>query len=193
MAEKLNFTDEELIAKFRLGGQDFEDASMYVFHAFKGFIPTIKQKLHLSQLDLQDAYADALVKLIRKIKDGSFRAESKISSYFYTIYYNTCVDVSRKNTSNKNKATEELFEYDARERDLIQMIDNKDEAKQIVNLINDMGEVCKRILLDWAYYGYSMAEIAERSNLSNAESARSMKYKCLKKLREILSKKMHSL
>jgi len=187
------FTDEELISKLRSGGKDFEDISMYMFHEYKGFLPKIKEKLNLPQQQIQDAYADALVKLIRHLRDGSFRGDSKISSYFYTIFYNTSVDVSRKNASNKNMQTQELLEHDARETDLLKLIDNKDEAAQVISVMKTMGDLCQRILMDWGYYGYSMAEIATRSDLSNAESARSMKYKCLKKLRELLNTKMYNL
>ena len=188
-----DYTDSEIIEKVLAGGKGFEDVSMYLFHNMKGFLPQIKEKLNLPQQQMQDAYADALVKLIRKLKDGTFRGESKISSYFYKIFYNTAVDVSRKNASNKNMETLELLEHDARERDLLNMIDNKDEATQVVKVINTMGDLCQRILMDWGYYGYSMAEIATRSDLSNAESARSMKYKCLKKLRELLNTKMYKV
>lgn len=193
MAAELEYTDKEIIEKIHKGGMDFEEISLYLFHSLKGFLPQIKQKLNLPQQQMQDAYADALVKLIRKLRDGSFRGESKISSYFYKIFYNTAVDVSRKNSSNKNIETLELLEHDARERDLLNMIDNKDEVAQVVKVINSMGDLCQRILMDWGYYGYSMAEIATRSDLSNAESARSMKYKCLKKLRELLNTKMYNV
>ena len=193
MHKPSKYTDDQLIAGMKSGGKDFENISTYMFHAYKGFLPKIKNKLHLSQQQMQDAYADSLVKLIRHIKNGSFRKESKVSSYFYTIFYNTCVDVSRKNASNKNILTLELLEYDARERDLLKMIDNKEEAAQVVRLIHTLGNTCQRILMDWGYYGYSMDEIAERSNLSNAESARSMKYKCLKKLKKLINTKMDSL
>ncbi len=188
-----NYTDEELVSKVREGGKAFEDISMYMFNEFKGFLPKIKEKLNLPQQQIQDAYADALVKLIRKLRDGSFRGESKVSSYFYTIFYNTSVDVSRKNASNKNKQTLELLEHDARETDLLKLIDNKDEANQVIAVMKTMGDMCQRILMDWGYYGYSMNEIATRSDLSNAESARSMKYKCLKKLRELLNTKMYNV
>jgi len=187
------FSDEELIKRVRAGGKEFEDISMYMFHEFKGFLPKIKEKLNLPQQQMQDAYSDALVKMIRHVREGSFRGDSKVSSYFYTIFYNTAVDVSRKNASNKNMQTQELLEHNARERDLLVLIDNKDEAAQVISVMSSMGGVCQRILMDWGYYGYSMAEIATRSDLSNAESARSMKYKCLKKLRELLNTKMYNV
>ena len=84
--------------------------------------------------------------------------------------------------------TQELKEYDAREADLLRLIDNRDEVRHINLLIQEMGDSCQKILIDWGYYGYSMEEIAQRAQLSNAESARSMKYKCLKKLRSLIQK-----
>jgi len=184
------FTDEEIIQSITAGGKRFEDMSMYLFHEFKGFIYKVNQRLHLPQNDIEDAYSDALVRFIRKIKDGSFRGESKLSSYFYSIFSNAAVDVSRKNTSHKNMATKELTEFDAKETDLLKIIDAKDHASKIIGLMDKMGSPCKQILMDWGYYGYSMDEIAQRSNLSGAESARSMKYKCLKKLKGIIANKL---
>jgi len=196
VTSELKYDDEQLILMIQSGGLDFELASMQLFKEFQGFLPQVKAKLRLSQASAQDAYTDALVKLIRQLRDGTFRSESKLSSYFYSIYYNTAVDVSRKNTTNKNKtaqSTQELLEHDAKETDLLTLISNRDEVEQVLMVMEAMGEQCQRILMDWGYYGYSMSEIAERAKLSNPESARSMKYKCLKKLRELLNSKLYKL
>jgi len=181
------YNDQEIIERVCAGGRVFDEISAYLFQEYLGYIPTLKNKLHLSVADLQDAYSDALVRLIRQLKTGKFKGESKLSSYFYTIFYNAAVDVSRKNTSYKNSATEELFEYTALEQDLFNKIDTKDQMRQLMFDFERIGEQCKKILMDWGYYGYSMEEIAIRCNLSNAESARSMKYKCLKKLKLVIS------
>ncbi len=187
-----SFSDQSIIEGIRAGGQSFEDMSMHLFNIHRGFIAKVNQKLHLSDEDIQDAYADGLVKLIRTIRDRSFKGDSKISSYFYSIFYNTAVDVSRRNASNKNAATQELTEWDAKEKDLLSIMDAKDEVAKIMGLMDLLGQPCQRILLDWAYYGYAMDEIAERSNLSGAESARSMKYKCLKKLKRLITDNLGS-
>ena len=80
MTQNENLTDEEVVSKLLSGGKDFEDASMFMFNAFRGFIPQVKEKTFLSLSQVQDAYADALVKMIRHLKEGSFRGESKLSS-----------------------------------------------------------------------------------------------------------------
>ena len=187
MSDSSLYSDREIISRLRSGGKDFEEVSDYLFQQYLGYIPTLKNKLHLSVPELQDAYSDALVKLITQVKSGKFRGESKLSSYFYTIFYNASVDVSRKNTSYKNSPTEELFEYTATERDLYKIIETNDQMDFLMFHFEMIGDPCRRILMDWGYYGYSMEEIATRSKLSNAESARSMKYKCLKKLKQTIS------
>lgn len=184
------YSDNQILQLILKGGKDKEDAAIYLFDSMQGFIITIQGKLNLSLEDARDAYSDALVKLVRQIKNQTFRGDSKVSSYFYSIFYNTAVDVSRKKTTNKNIKTLPLEDYDVRERDLLGLMDKKEEAKRLVHVMGELGPACKKILLDWGYYGYNMQEIADRSQLSNADSARSMKYKCLKKLKTLLANKM---
>jgi len=190
LSEKHNLkdlSDTEIIAQVKEGGRAYEAVSEYLFHSLLGFVPQIKSKLNLSQADVEDAYADSLVKLLRQIKTASFRGDSKISTYFFRIFNNTAVDVSRRNASNKVLDTVEISPYDAKERDLLELIEVKSETKILLAQIDQLGSSCKSILLDWGYYGYNMEEIAKRSNLSGADSARSMKFKCLKRLRNLIS------
>lgn len=181
--------DLEIIESLGGGGREKDKIAHYLFDQYKGYIPKVKEKLGMKQADIQDAYADAIIKLIRQLSDGSFEGKSKLSSYFYSIFYNTAVDALRKMSTNKIKEFP-LQEFDQREKGLWDIIDSKEKASHVMMVMNQMGGSCKKILVDWAFYGFSMEEIAERSSLSNASSARSMKYKCIKKLRDLLSDKL---
>jgi RNA polymerase sigma factor (sigma-70 family) len=187
---KATYSDAEIVRKIKKGGQSFEEVSMYLFDSFKGFISKVNSQLHLDDVAIKDAYADALVKCIGKVKDDTYRGESKLSSYFYRIFYNKAIDISRQNLSARNLSLDEIDQSDAKERDLIELFDIKEVSKSIEELIAFLGSPCKKILIDWAYYGYSMDEIAQRCKLKNADSARSMKYKCLKKLRKSIAIKL---
>jgi DNA-directed RNA polymerase specialized sigma24 family protein len=48
--------------------------------------------------------------------------------------------------------------------------------------LNSMGDLCRKILLMYFFDGYDMKTIAEANNLSNANTAKSKKYQCLKEL-----------
>ena len=183
------YTDQEIIEKIRSGGQSREAIATYLLKHWNGYAIKLSKKYHLSTEEQKDAYTDAIIKLISQIDQGQFRGESQLSSYFYSILNNICVDVLRKRTSNKNKPTEELLEYTLVEQKAFELFEQKDLSSKIRFVIESMGENCKNVLLDWGYYGYDMKEIAKRQKLSNAESARSIKYKCMKKLKALLASK----
>jgi RNA polymerase sigma-70 factor (ECF subfamily) len=46
--------------------------------------------------DAEDALQESFLKLFRAITDGQFEEKSKLSTYFYTIVYNTAVDNYKK-------------------------------------------------------------------------------------------------
>ena len=48
---KLDYTDDEIIELISRGGRSFEDVSMFLFDQFRGFIPKVNQRLHLSDDD----------------------------------------------------------------------------------------------------------------------------------------------
>ncbi len=181
--------DLEIIESLQHGGKEKEKIAHFLFDQYQGYIPKVKEKLGMNQADAQDAYADAIIKLIRQLSNGAFEGKSKLSSYFYSIFYNSSVDVLRKKSTNKIKELP-LQEFDQREQALWDIVDTEEKATHVMLVMNQMGGSCKKILVDWAFYGFSMEEIAQRSSLRNAESARSMKYKCIKKLRDLLSDKL---
>lgn len=183
------YSDKEIVTAIRKGGKVKEDMAKYLFSQFQGYIYSKGIKFNLPEDSLKDAYTDSVVKLISQISENRFQSKSKLSTYFYSIFTNKCIDVSRSLSSNKNKATEELEDYSNNSTDLLHELSIKQEFKILKNYMSQLGGDCKTILIDWGYYGYSMQEIAKSLNLASAESARSIKYKCLKKLRELIAQK----
>ena len=186
LGKKRTYSDQLIIEGIQKGGTEREKFIHYLFDTHQGFLHKVREKQFLSLEEAQDAYADAVVKLASQISLGKFRGDSKLSTYFYTIFYNKCVDVSRKKASYTPTTVEEYPELSDPAANILYKMDVADEARQVRGVMEKMGETCKEILLDWAYMGYSMEEIAQRRSLKTADSARSLKYKCLKKLRELL-------
>jgi len=180
------FTDQEIIKVIQSGGTPRNQMAIYLMKHWKGYGHKLSKKYHLTPTQQKDAYTDAIVKLITQVDQGNFKGESQLSSYFFSILNNLCVDVLRKASSHKNKATEPIHEWTAVEEKAFEWIGRKDLLGKIKFVIHRMGDNCKAILIDWGFGGYNMKEIAERQQLSSAESARSMKYKCMKKLKALL-------
>lgn len=123
------------------------------------------------------------------MKTGTFKGQSKLSTYLFQIYTHKTVDHIRHISTHKNKAYIELSEdaFDA-SFSLDKRIESKLDVEQVKQSISALGEPCKGVIMDWAYWGYSMKEIAVRNQLENAEKAKRKKYTCLQKLRSLLPK-----
>ncbi|MEM6806155.1 MAG: sigma-70 family RNA polymerase sigma factor [Bacteroidota bacterium] len=189
MKKKAAHTDSAIIEAILSGGLKRENAVKILFDTHLGFLFKIKRKFFLPEEDLQDAYVDAIIKLSTQISLGKFRGDSKLSTYLYSIFFNKCVDLSRKKQSHTLVLEESILEREKSVENLLHLMEVKDEGMWIRKALDQMGASCKKVLMDWAYWGYSMEEIAQRNELKNAKTAKSLKYKCLKKLRSLLQTK----
>ncbi len=150
----------------------------------------IKAKLHLSSQAIKDIYADSISSVIWNIETNTFHGQSKISTYLYKILYNKSVDFIRYSSTNKNVQHLELNEdLDSEPNDPGRILESSLDVLTVKEEIKSLGEPCYSIIMDWAYWGYSMAEIASRNVLDNADKAKKKKYYCLQKLRTSLKSK----
>ena len=66
------------------------------------------RKHRLSEEEAFDAYSDSVLVAIGSISNETFKAESSLKSYLYKIFHNKCVDLFRKNSTNKNSVRMKL-------------------------------------------------------------------------------------
>ena len=67
------------------------------------------------------------------------------------------------------------------------MISNREARKQVFNIIESLGEVCKKILLAFYYENLPISEILTRLDYQNEQVVRNKKAKCMKSLEEKFS------
>ncbi len=178
------YSDEELIAGIQQGGITRDKHLTYIFDQYAGFVVKLQQEKRLTLSEAKDAYVDAVVALGEKVANGKFQGNSKLSTYLYRIFSNKCIDVIRKKTARQVDMTYELPDLKDPEKNLLDALAIRDQAGLLKEMVQELGAKCQQILMDWAYHGYKMDEIAQRAGLKDADSAYSQKYKCLKKLRE---------
>lgn len=185
-SRKKKLSDQQLIDGILKGGSTRERCIAAIYDANIGFVYKLQQKQSLEEDEARMAYADAVVTLSEQIASQKFRGDSKISTYLYRIFFNKCVDVNRKKSSNRITTTDEFPVLAEDSKNMQELLELGDEVKQLHGILDRIGEKCKQILIDWGYHGYTMDEIAERAGLKNAESAISQKYKCFTKLKKEL-------
>ena len=81
---------------------------------------------------------------------------------------------------------EEAAKSDTQSKGQLVTLMEEERQDQIREIIGLLGFDCKYILIESIYHNRPMKEIALEGNFSNEQIVRNKKYKCLKKLRELM-------
>lgn len=130
-----------------------------------------------TEQEAKDVYQEALVVFWQKAVSGKLVLTSKISTYLYSI----CQNLWRKELERKKRLSNE-------EKDSVEYQDfeEKEKARIIRDCVNQMDETCKKVLMYYYFDGLSMQDIADKLGFANTDTAKTKKYKCKKKLDEIV-------
>lgn len=122
--------------------------------AYKDKAFSLTMKILKNREEAEDSLQDAFMKLYRAIMNGNYEAKSKFSTYFYSIVYNSAVDLYRKynvrsfnvtsieiNDSNYNEGDELRFSFDSKiDKNEVNTDDYSTEKKvtesEVKNIIN---------------------------------------------------------
>lgn len=127
--------------------------------------------------EARDVYQDALIVFWQKATSGNLVMTSKISTYIYSI----CQNLWRKELDRKKRLSNE-------EKDSPVSMDTEsaEREKIIARCIEQLGDTCKRVLMYYYFEEMSMQDIAEKLGFANTDTAKTKKYKCKKKLDELV-------
>ena len=187
MSQSNIWSEQELIKAFSAKGQLKEKATQYVINNFIHYLPSVAKKTGLEKDLALDAYTDAIMDMIDKVADGTFKGDSKLTTYFYKIFHYKCIDLSRKKSTNKIDYRDNLPDLTDSEPRAVKAMEIAEDMNRLQKYLTQLGEPCNQILLDWGYWGYNMNEIANRVGLAGSTQAKDRKYKCLQKLRKLMN------
>ncbi|MEO0468945.1 MAG: sigma-70 family RNA polymerase sigma factor [Bacteroidota bacterium] len=181
--------DAELIEGIQAGGSRQESCLNLLFDKHRGLVGTGITKYRLSEEDAIDAFSDAILALRKQIMEGKFRGDSKVSTYLYTIFSRRCVDRVRKAATNKVLTSPEYPDVGDPDPGIEKQLITQEAFEHLMGFMDQLGEVCRNILMYRYYYGYDdMAEIARLVGAKNANTAGSLRHRCMKQLLKIIGK-----
>jgi RNA polymerase sigma factor (sigma-70 family) len=127
--------------------------------------------------EARDVYQDALVVFWQKATSRNLVLTSKMSTYIYSI----CQNLWRKELDRKKRLSNE-------ERDTAVMVDTEsaEREKIFAKCIDQLGETCRKVLMFYYFEEMSMQDIADKLGFANTDTAKTKKYKCKKKLDELV-------
>lgn len=137
--------------------------------------------------DAEDIFQEVILSFIELVKKGKFRGESSIGTFLYAMTRNTWLNELKKRGRSKQRDIKFEKAKDQTEMDVSQLMVNRELKKQLLALVDSLGETCKKILLAFYYENLSMLEILDNLDYENEQVVRNKKYKCLKQLEQMLS------
>ncbi|UII30508.1 sigma-70 family RNA polymerase sigma factor [Fulvivirga ulvae] len=166
--------DKEIFEKICRGD---EKSLEYLYKKYYRMMTKLVISNSGTEQEAKDIYQDALVVFWQKATSGNLVLTSKISTYLYSI----CQNLWRKELDRKKRLTNE-------EKDGVEYtdIDSKERAKIIHKCISDLGDTCKKVLMYYYFDGLSMQDIADKLGFANTNTAKTKKYKCKKKLDDLV-------
>lgn len=169
--------DREVIERIR--SRD-ESALDYLYTKYYKMMARMILSNNGTTEEAQDIYQDALIVFWQKVMDKDFTLTAKISTYLYSI----CQNLWLKELERKKK-----WVYEEKDGETWEDYELDEKSRIIHECINALGSSCKQVLSLYYFDGMSMDEIADKLGFASSDTAKTKKYKCKKKLDELVRSK----
>jgi len=140
-----------------------------------------------SRQDAEDIFQDVVVSFIDLVKKGKFRGEASIKTFLFAMNKNTWLNELKRRGRAGQRELKYEKEQDKTEMDTTHFIADREATKQVMELVGELGDTCKKILVMFYYENLSMKEILEGLEYENEQVVRNKKYKCLKQLEQMIT------
>ena len=172
-------SDEEILEAIRTGVQ--RDAALkWVYQECKPLIKSLERKFDCSAEDCADVLQEAVWSLYDKVVRGKLTLTAQLTTYMYRVCQNQLMTLKR---GNRNMPLVELEDGDG----LLEEESTEEELsaleQQLERLLNELGERCRAIIVDFYAGGNSLKELAMKYQYSNEKTVTSQKHKCMTQLR----------
>ena len=185
MVVNRKFSDEELVYSLKTG-KDRDAAIRYMYSSYFGSLCGYITNNQGSMEDAEDIFQDVLVNFIALLQEDKFRGESSVKTFLFSL--NRFSWLNELKRRGRALAREKNYE---REKEIVEMdvskqIVERESTNKVMELVKELGETCRKILVLFYYENYSMKEILDELDYETEQVVRNKKYKCLKQLEKMI-------
>ncbi|MGV3558176.1 RNA polymerase sigma factor [Larkinella arboricola] len=178
---RLHLSDDQLLAGLANGSDTVLE------ELYRRYFPMV---LHLilnnngSEDDAKDVYQETLIVLYEKVTTDSLALHCQLKTYLYSVSRRLWLKqlslrnrngISLMDTEDVASVDDDLINHEARDRQFELMAESLDR----------LGEPCRTLLEDFYMRHLSMQDITEKFGYTNADNAKTQKYKCLMRLKRL--------
>jgi len=183
-----NFPDSELVDNLRTG-QQMDDTIRALYRGHFDSLSWYVMNNSGSRQDAEDIFQEVIVSFIDLVKKDKFRGESTVKTFLYSLNRHTWLNELKRR--GRAALREEKFEkaQDRVETDTSHHIADREGKAEVMRLVGELGDTCRKILVLFYYENMSMKEILDATDYENEQVVRNKKYKCLKQLEQLIMEK----
>lgn len=190
-----SLTDTELLEAIR-HGRGLDAAIRSVYRDYFENLSWLVKNNSGSQQDAEDIFQEVVVNFIGLVQKDKFRGESSVKTFLFSMTKHSWLNELKKR--GRSEARELKYEKakDREEADVSELLAEREEQQQLMDLVGQLGDTCKKILVLFYYENRSMKEILSSLEYENEQVVRNKKYKCLKQLEQMITSKpslLHTL
>jgi len=181
-----NLPDSMVLKILRSEGAP-DEAIRHLYRTQYGIVKNHINQNNGSDEDAQDIFQETILSFIDMVKKDKFRGESSIGTILFAIARNTWLNELKKR--GRAKLRDEKFEKakEGTEMDVSHFIVNRELKAELMQVVDSLGETCKKILLAFYYENLAMKDILQHLQYENEQVVRNKKYKCLKQLEQMIA------
>ena len=133
--------------------------------------------------DAKDIFQEAMIVLYQKVQSGSFELNCQIKTFVYSVSRRLWLKrLMQQNRYSLHENTEDIVLVD---EDMEEHEKRDTEFTVMEKAMGSLGEPCKSLLEAFYMQKKGMQEIAGIFGYTNAENAKTQKYKCLMRLKKL--------
>ncbi len=163
------------------------DSEVILNNLYVGYFPMILQFIlnnNGSEDDAKDVYQEGIMVLYDRVKGGDFELNSKLKTYLYAVCRRIWLK-KLKQTQIKSYDIADFEDVIEVESDVELREERDKQFLQMKGALLSLGEPCKTIIEDFYIHNLSMQDICEKFGYTNADNAKTQKYKCLQRLKKL--------
>ena len=163
------------------------DSKEILNRLYKNYFPMVLQLVlnnNGNEDDAKDVFQECVIVLYNKVKNGNFELNSKLKTFIYSVCRRLWL--KRLNANIRNiRNIKDFSEFLPVEDDLEKHEEKDRQFNMMEQALIQLGEPCKTIIEDYYLQNRSMHEICEKFGYTNADNAKTQKYKCLQRLKKL--------
>lgn len=129
-----------------------------------------------------DIYQETIIVLYENVQKPGFELNCQLQTYIFSIARRLWLKQLRNSGHTLRFKDDEEEVVDVSD-ELSEHLKKESDIEKMNACMEELGEPCKTLLKDFYVYRLSMEAISEKFGYTNADNAKTQKYKCLQRLK----------